>query len=527
MTARPHLDPRQLLLRLTWLLLTAFIAAPTLARPHRHRPKAPAASKRHVAARPVRAHVRPPAPALVPSAIADDVSETVVAAKGPATAAELKAILLSAPGKPVAVGLILDAATGEVVMDLDSKRLIYPASVTKLFSTAAVLRTLRPDKVLVTEVRGSVARDGIVDTVALVGAGDPTMAATDYGRLADALKAAGIVRIGRLVADGTAFDDKLPKGFEEKQTDAAYRAPIGGLQADVSTVSVVVRPGKVGEPPNVDILPACSDAVLVKNEARTVQSGKDTLSVITRPSGRRTEVVITGVITMKHKPIGSGRRRVADASLFAAGVFRAALQRRGIEVLGDTAFARAPDGLSVLASRNSPTIAQIATTTNKISQNQYAETLFKLVGLQRGGAPASADKAVEGVKQALADFDIHWQGGVVGNGSGLYHATRVPAAAVVELLRGMARDTSAGPIWRATLAIGGKDGTLRGRLHGPATQGRVFAKTGTLDDVVALAGYAEGPHRNYVFALFYNEVRAPAGLYRAVHDRLLRRLLGN
>jgi D-alanyl-D-alanine carboxypeptidase/D-alanyl-D-alanine-endopeptidase (penicillin-binding protein 4) len=98
---------------------------------------------------------------------------------------------------------------------------------------------------------------------------------------------------------------------------------------------------------------------------------------------------------------------------------------------------------------------------------------------------------------------------------------------VVELLRGMARDTNAGPIWRATLAIGGKDGTLRGRLHGPATQGRVFAKTGTLDDVVALAGYAEGPHRNYVFALFFNEVRAPAGIYRAVHDRLLRRLLGS
>lgn len=447
-------------------------------------------------------------------------------AKGPATSAELKAILQNAPGRPLAVGLILDAETGAVVMDLDSRKLVYPASVSKIFSTAAALRVMKPDRVLVTEVRGSALQNGAVATLALVGAGDPTMAASDYARLADALATKGVKSIGKLVIDATLFDDKLPKAFDEKQTDAAFRAPIGALQADVSTLSVVVRPGAVGQPPTVEIVPACGEAVAIRNEAKTVKGGKDTLAIVTKPLGKRTEVVVTGTLSSARKVVGSGRRRVADASTFAAGVFQAALKKRGIALPADLTFGKAPEGLAVLASKSSPPLQKIATTTNKISQNQYAETLFKLVGLQTAGAPATAEKAEAGVRKALEDLDIHWQGGKIANGSGLYHANQVTAQAVVDLLRGMARDKAVGGPWRETLAIGGRDGTLRGRLHDPATLGRVFAKTGTLDDVVGLAGYAESPQHRYVFALFFNGLRGPAPVYRAVHDRLLKRLLG-
>ena len=539
-----------------WLACTVALASPAEARPraHAHKPSS-ARAQRHkpiakvlaqpkAKAAPLRPKPAPiqtkvpkiPTPAATQGPADEAVEESAEVAapladtppaSGVATAAELKAILQNAPGHPQAVGLILDAETGAVVMDLDSRVLVYPASVTKIFTTAAALRLLPPDRVLVTEVRASPLHDGTVDTLALVGAGDPTMAAGDFARLAEAVAAKGVRRIGKLVIDATLFDDKLPKGFEEKQTDAAYRAPVGALQADVSTLSVAVRPAAVGMPPSVEVLPACADAVVIRNEARTVKAGKDALAVTTRVSGRRTEVVVTGTIASSRKVIGSGRRRVADASYFAAGIFQAQLQKRGIEIKGGpVAFAKVPADLTVMTSRNSAPLAKIATTTNKVSQNQYAETLFKLVGLQAGGAPSTAEKSEAGVRQALESLGLHWQGGKIANGSGLYHANQVTALAVVELLRGMAKDKAVGAIFRETLAIGGRDGTLRGRMHDPATQGRVFAKTGTLDDVVALAGYAESPQRRYVFALFFNRVRGPASVLRAVHDRLLKRLLG-
>lgn len=437
---------------------------------------------------------------------------------------DVRNLLLAVPGKPVAVGLVIDAATGEVLLDLDSKRVVYPASVAKLFTTAATLRTLAPDKVLVTEVRAATPVGGTTATLSVIGAGDPTMGVADWAKLADAVKKAGITRVERLLIDATAIDDKLPKGFDEKNTDAAYRAPVGALQVDASTVAVAVRPGAVGQPPLVETSPAAGSAVVIRNEAVTVAGKKDAIGISTRANGRVTEVVVKGTLAASRKIVGSGRRRVAEASFFAAGVFRELLRARGIEVRGETTFAKAGAD-PLIASHTSPTVLKIATTTNKISHNGYAESLFKLVGLYRGGAPSTNDKAADGVRKALEGLDIHWQGVQIHNGSGLYHADKVTAQAVVDLLRGMARDP-AGPNWRTTLAIGGKDGTLRGRLHHPATRGRVFAKTGTLDDVVGLAGYAEGGGKSLIFAFFYNDVRSHPSSFRAAHDRVLQRLLG-
>jgi D-alanyl-D-alanine carboxypeptidase/D-alanyl-D-alanine-endopeptidase (penicillin-binding protein 4) len=464
-------------------------------------------------------------------ALAQEAEESAVetapepAGKGPPTAAELLAILQSAPRRPVTVALVVDADSGAVVLDHGASRPIYPASVTKLFSTAAALRSLGPDKVLLTEVRASLQKGGAVDTLVLVGGGDPTLAAADLDQLAQAVRRKGIARVGKLLVDATLFDDRLPKAFDEKQTDAAFRAPVGALQVDVSTLSVVVKPAKAGQPPQVTVTPACGDAVTVRNDARTVAGRKGGVSVTTRAAGKQTEVVVTGSIGAGAAAVFSGRRRVTDSAVFAAGVFRAALERAGVQVQGATAWGKSPAELAVVAERASPSVAKIAATTNKVSQNQYAETLFKLVGATQGGAPSTADKSEAGLKKALADLQIRWANGTIGNGSGLYHAHRVSAQAVVDLLRGMAADAKLAPVWKASLAVGGKDGTLKARLRGGATEGHVFAKTGTLDDVVGLAGYAEGSKHRYVFALFFNDLKGGAPAYRAVHDRLLRRLL--
>ncbi len=449
-----------------------------------------------------------PAPVEKKSSLADD----------------LRALLLSAAGKPVAVALIIDAKTGEVIVDLDSKKLIYPASVEKMFSTAAILRAMPADATLTTEVRATPVKSGSVATLAVIGAGDPTMQAVDLGKLADQIRAKGIVRVDRLLIDIGVFDDKLPRGFDEKATDAAFRAPVGALQVDASALAVSVRPGPLGQPPIVEISPSCSDAVVLVNEGETVKGKKSTLGVSTRDKGKLTEVLVKGVISVGSKGIGSGKRRVADSNYFAAAVLKDALKKRGVEVRGVTVFAKAPGDLEVIATRSSPKLQAIVSVTNKISHNQFAETLYKLNAVAGGQIPATAEHAETAIRKSLSALEIHWNGTVLGNGSGLYHASKVSAQTVVDLLRGMAKDP-AGTNWKASLAVGGVDGTLRARMHDPATQAKVFAKTGTLDDVVGLAGYADGPQKSYVFALFYNQIKGGPAPYRAIHDRVMKRLL--
>ncbi len=446
-------------------------------------------------------------------------------AKAPANTAlgeALRGILQSAGGKVTVVASVVDLATGEVVLDLDGKKLVHPASVAKLFSTSAVMKTLPAEKVFVTEVRASPTKNGEVATLALIGSGDPTMFASDYAKLAAEVQKKGISRIAKLVIDGTVFDASLPKGFDEKQTDAAFRAPIGGLQCEAGTLHATVKAGAVGQPPVVEVGPPAGDAVVVVNEARTVAGKKDALTVFTRPNGRVTEVVVQGTIAAAHKAIGSGRRRVADASYFAGWVFQQALQKQGVVVSVPT-FGKAPE-LAIVASRSSPTLQEIVTVTNKHSHNGYAETMFRQTAAGQGQVPVTNDKAEAAVRKTLETLQIRWNGSVLGNGSGLYHADKVTAQTVVDLLRAMNKDP-AGANWRKTLPIAGVDGTLRGRLHDPQTQGKIQAKTGTLDDVVGLAGYAQSGEKTYVFAVFYNGIKGGPGAYRGAVDRMLKRLL--
>lgn len=526
-------------------VLVASLSTPpvALARPHRGhravaaRAPAKAPAPRHavpVAAAP-RPAVRAPGPSTPPPALiapAEEVLETAPPSAAAPLASpppvrtglgeEVQHLLKSAPGKVTAVGLVVDLSSGKVIADLDSQKPVYPASVAKLFATAAVLRAWPADKALVTEVRAPAPVQGAVESLVIVGGADPSLRTSDLGELAEAVKRKGITHIGRLVVDAGVFDDKLPRGFDEKQTDAAFRAPVGGLQVDASVLSVAVRPGEIGAPPLVDITPACAPAVVVRNEAKTVQGAKDALTILTRPAGRLTEVVIQGTIASQHKVIGSGARRVVDAAVFAGAVFRSQLEKRGITIKEETLFGKAPRELPLLASHDSQPLLKLVQYTNKHSHNGYAETLYKLVAVAKTPAPATAEKAEAAVRKSLSDLAIRWQGVQLGNGSGLYHADKVTGQATVDLLRAMAGDP-AGANWRSTLAVGGVDGTLRGRFG--SARGKVRAKTGTLDDVIGLAGYAEGAQSSYAFAFFFNGVRGAPGPYRSVLDRAVLRLL--
>jgi D-alanyl-D-alanine carboxypeptidase/D-alanyl-D-alanine-endopeptidase (penicillin-binding protein 4) len=53
----------------------------------------------------------------------------------------------------------------------------------------------------------------------------------------------------------------------------------------------------------------------------------------------------------------------------------------------------------------------------------------------------------------------------------------------------MAKQSKYPQVWRDSLTIGGVDGTLASRFKGTAAAGNIRGKTGTIDQVSALAGY--------------------------------------
>jgi serine-type D-Ala-D-Ala carboxypeptidase/endopeptidase (penicillin-binding protein 4) len=104
------------------------------------------------------------------------------------------------------------------------------------------------------------------------------------------------------------------------------------------------------------------------------------------------------------------------------------------------------------------------------------------------------------------------------DGSGLSRLDRTSPRAVVTLLARMARDP-AGEALSASLPVAGRSGTLVHRMRGTAAQDRCHAKTGTLHDVSALAGYCTtttGSHVAFAFLMNYTSYVSA----RRVQDRM-------
>lgn len=85
----------------------------------------------------------------------------------------------------------------------------------------------------------------------------------------------------------------------------------------------------------------------------------------------------------------------------------------------------------------------------------------------------------------------------------------------------MAR-TPAGYVYRASLPVAGKIGTLKGRFQNTSAEGIVQAKTGTLTGVVSLSGYINSPkYEPLVFSIIVNQSDQPTTAVRQVIDEVV------
>jgi D-alanyl-D-alanine carboxypeptidase/D-alanyl-D-alanine-endopeptidase (penicillin-binding protein 4) len=122
---------------------------------------------------------------------------------------------LEARGVTVSAG-IWDATTGKVLERHHDELALVPASTTKAVSTYALLKTLKPDFTLETEVWGDL-KDGVVQgDLIFKGGGDPLLTSERIWMLAQALKRQGLQRVtGNVRLDQSAFDSQRePQGWE-------------------------------------------------------------------------------------------------------------------------------------------------------------------------------------------------------------------------------------------------------------------------------------------------------------------------
>ena len=204
-------------------------------------------------------------------------------------------------------------------------------------------------------------------------------------------------------------------------------------------------------------------------------------------------------------------------ALAAAALFKRALKHAGVTVAGKSRLGIAGEPSVPIAHVTSPPLWKILRYMDSWSDNFTAELVLKQLGAHFGHGTSVGGAAA--VHKALTESSIPMAGVRIVDGSGLSSRDRLTVAALVGILASAWSDTSMRKPFQAVLAVAGRTGTLRNRLLGSSTKGRVVAKTGTTNDASALAGYVKG---RYAFAILHNGYPLASWYAKQAEDRFVR-----
>jgi len=360
----------------------------------------------------------------------------------------------------------------------DGAELLVPASLMKVVTAAMALEVIGSEAVYTTRVvaaKDSVVDDGVLDgDIYLVGGSDPVLSTpyyisrwatprvyTDVTELADSvadqLTSRGITTItGRVVADESRYPDK-----EREYTSETFG------EEDQHTV-------------------------WKQNYLWENQSGP--LSAL---------MLNHGYSRYPRFPSQRSNTRAPDPAVAAAVLFDDLLEARGFVIKRSpvNGTAPVPGEADPLGSIQSPPLSQILGRMLKYSDNTIAEMVLKEIGFHSGYGSDRASAA----KTVATQLEKRgwWQPGmVIMDGSGLSIHNRITC----DLISALLLEAGPGSDLQEGLAVTGTSGTL---LYcsgsDQAAIGRIRAKTGSLNDVTALAGVTESQNGDLItFAMMAN-----------------------
>ncbi|MEM7572610.1 MAG: D-alanyl-D-alanine carboxypeptidase/D-alanyl-D-alanine-endopeptidase [Bacteroidota bacterium] len=413
---------------------------------------------------------------------------------------------------------VIDLATGQSIASFQAEKSLIPASTQKLITTAAALNILGPDATFQTRLiaDGTIENGTLQGHLFLVGGGDPCLGSPNMSEAIDldaqlqrwvnAVWAAGIRRIeGYVIGDGSYYGSEgHSMSWPWSDIGNYYGVGIYGLNLHENFYYLDFQrqreleaiPAISGTRPNIPSL-------VFQNEVRTAgpETG-DNAYIFGAPYNYRH--FVRGTI-----PAGSGRftikGAVPDPPLFAAQQLQASLETRGITTVRPAASAQWLDlrytgSGQLLHEQASPDLLAIAGRTNLRSVNLYAEALLRAINKNQDLPPHEMGTTAA-ITQWLADQGLSTEGVRLNDGSGLSPRNYFPPRLLTGLLQKMDGDEN----YLATIPLAGRTGSLRNSLKGTAAEGRLYAKSGSVDGVRCYAGYVHrSDGQQLAFAVMVN-----------------------
>ncbi|MBN2160878.1 MAG: D-alanyl-D-alanine carboxypeptidase/D-alanyl-D-alanine-endopeptidase [Spirochaetes bacterium] len=412
---------------------------------------------------------------------------------------------------------------GYILYDLDKKRIVrahnrsrafIPASTTKVLSALTALDVLGPDYRFSTSLskKGSID-DGVLDgDLYLSGGGDPLLTVSDLMDLADALKNEGVTS----VSGSFRYDESdlvgapcIDAGME---TDVSYNPGISALSLDHNAITAEWKRDKAKTAMEIFLTPD------LPMHSAGISAGK--LKENVRFDYQRNGSDESWLLSPEEDRDGNERLPVKRPALYTAQVFAKICGLRGIR-LPRPEPGKTPASAGDIAVHRGQSLDGIADLTLTYSMNLSAELLMlKSAKELAGKAMPLQESACRMARHFTGTMPrVRWDDFRLVNGSGLTVMNRITPEQMAAILIYADSRKYNGRKYRSFLPASGWEWSLLSRLDDPDTAFHVWAKTGSINYALALAGYLYTKSgRPMAFAIFISD-EAERARYDADPDR--------
>lgn len=453
---------------------------------------------------------------------------------------DLEAALTHPDQTGISWGLVVADINGEELVVRRPDERFLPASNTKIISTMAAYHhldalsaeTASPGTRLFIEI----PEDNTPPRLILTGGGDamlsddPACETNCLASLADVVAGWGLTEVSAVIGDDSLYPfERWGPGWSQEDLTFYFGTAVSALSVNDNLVWVEVSPGaEPGAPAEISWRPG-DEYYALHNDALTTEPGATSALRFERLPGAQT-VRVYGEV-----PVDAAPRRyrlaIDDPARYTAWRFSNLLEQRGIAVdeIGTRHRAlalsdEAPDPEE--AAETARLVKQTASSDfaamlrpspltdslrriSKDSENLHADLLVRRLGLLEG--TGSRDYGVAELQAFLEGAGLPEHGYDFHDGSGMSVYNRISPRSMVQLLA-YAAEQPWFDAWLADQPIGGVDGSLRRRFVGTPLEGRIFAKTGTLNGTNALSGVLIARSgRRLLFSIIANDRPQGAG----------------
>jgi len=412
---------------------------------------------------------------------------------------------------------------GYLLYDLEKKSIVrshnrslafIPASTTKVATTVAALNVLGPEFRLKTYLscRGPIEGGVLKGELYLKGTGDPFLTVSDLMDMADKLEKKGITS----VSGHFYFDDRelhsttcIESGMEP---DASANTGISALSLDNNSIVAEWKQGKKSNMSELYLIPSLP--------VNRISVSRERLRPKVRFYITDKDGVESWFLSPDEKRHGTDRLPVKKPALFTASMLAKICEMRGIR-LPDPEPGIMSEGASTIAVHTGMKLSDIVDLTLTYSINLSAELMMLITAKSITGTALKLDESAKVITKYYSQIltKISWKDFRMVNGSGLTVKNRFTPEQITAILIYADAQSYNGKKYRSFLPVSGWKASFVNRLNDPDTAFHVWAKTGSINYALGLAGYLyTKSKKKMAFAVFIND-RAEREMYDADPDR--------